>query len=254
VKKVYDALFGTSGQGLTLTQKAIALAILASTVTVVIATEPNIGGSARDILFALELGFAGLFLTEYVLRIWSVGVDSRYVGVRGRLRYAVTLPALIDLAALLPFLIGLAGSESLMLRLVRLLRLLMLGKLARYSMAFAVLSHAVSARRHELLVSGAIALLVLLVASTMLYVFEGMGQPEAFGSIPRALWWGVTTLTTVGYGDVVPQTPMGRIFGALTAIGGIGLIAMPTGILAGAISDAIKASRDRNLTASEKRE
>jgi voltage-gated potassium channel len=254
VKQVYEALFGTSGHGLTRTQVAIALAIVASTLAVVIATEPSIDGKARDILFAIEVGFAGLFLLEYLLRIWSVGVDHRYVGLRGRLRYAVTLPALIDLAALLPFLVGLAGSESLMLRLVRLMRLLMLGKLARYSLAFAVLSHAVSARRHELLVSGAIALLVLLLASTMLYVFEGIIQPEAFGSIPRALWWGVATLTTVGYGDVVPQTVIGRIFGALTAIGGIGLIAMPTGILAGAISDAIKANREHNVLGSEKRE
>jgi voltage-gated potassium channel len=254
VKQVYEALFGTSRRGLTRTQAAIVLAILASTLAVVLATEPSIDGKARDILFALELGFAGLFLMEYLLRVWSVGVDSRYVGLRGRLRYAMTLPALIDLAALLPFLVGLAGSESLMLRLVRLMRLLMLGKLARYSIAFSVLSHAVRARRHELLVSGAIALLVLLVASTMLYVVEGMTQPDAFGSIPRALWWGVATLTTVGYGDVVPQTGMGRFFGALTAIGGIGLIAMPTGILAGAISDAIKATREQNIPDSEKRE
>jgi voltage-gated potassium channel len=88
-----------------------------------------------------------------------------------------------------------------------------------------------------------IAGVLLLVSSTLLYIVEGDGQPEAFGSIPRAMWWSIATLTTVGYGDVIPVTAIGRLLSGLTALLGIGLIAMPTGILASAFSDALQRQR-----------
>jgi voltage-gated potassium channel len=91
----------------------------------------------------------------------------------------------------------------------------------------------------------AIAGALLLISASALYVLEGGAQPDAFGSIPRAMWWSVATLTTVGYGDVVPVTALGRVFATLTAITGVGLIAMPAGILASAFSDAMQRKRDR---------
>jgi voltage-gated potassium channel len=101
----------------------------------------------------------------------------------------------------------------------------------------------VHARRYELLISVGVGIFILLLSSTLMYLVEGHTQPEAFGSIPRAMWWAVATLTTVGYGDAVPETVLGRILGSLTAVTGIGLIAMPAGILAAAMSDAIQAKR-----------
>ena len=95
-------------------------------------------------------------------------------------------------------------------------------------------------RRHELLISIMLATVIMIFSSSILYLVEGAAQPEHFGSIPRAMWWSIATLTTVGYGDAYPITALGKIFAAITAIAGIGLIAMPTGILAASFSEAIK--------------
>jgi voltage-gated potassium channel len=118
-------------------------------------------------------------------------------------------------------------------------RILALAKLGRYSSALANIVGAIQSRKYELLISLCTALLAMLASATVLYGLEGGNNPESFGSIPRALWWGVATLTTVGYGDVFPITVMGKIFAGVFALAGIGIIALPTGILAGAFADAI---------------
>jgi voltage-gated potassium channel len=115
-----------------------------------------------------------------------------------------------------------------------------------------LISDAVRSRRYELGVSLLAAGAVLLASAVMLYLVEGQVQPDAYGSIPRALWWSIVTLTTVGYGDVYPVTLAGRMLGGLTALAGIGLIAMPTGILAAAFSDAFQKRRAREGGASER--
>lgn len=130
-----------------------------------------------------------------------------------------------------------------LLRLLRLLRLVRLAKLGRYSLAIGAIGDALRDRRYELGASVAIAIVLLLVTSSLLYVVEGEVQPETFGSIPRAMWWSIATLTTVGYGDVVPITALGRTLAGATALLGIGLVALPTGILAAAFSDALARRR-----------
>jgi voltage-gated potassium channel len=122
-----------------------------------------------------------------------------------------------------------------------------IAKLGRMSAAITVLTDAIMARRFELLVSLAVAVMALILSSTAMYLVEGAVQPEAFGSIPRAMWWSIVTLTTIGYGDVVPVTALGRIVAGITAICGIGLIAAPTGVLAAAMSDAVKHRRSKKL-------
>lgn len=114
------------------------------------------------------------------------------------------------------------------------------------SRAWRDIAAAIHSRRTELILTLGLALIAMLVASTFLYWAEGDVQPDKFGSIPRALWWSVVTLTTVGYGDVYPVTPLGKIFAAILAVGGIGLIALPTGILAAAFSDAMQRRRERD--------
>ena len=112
-----------------------------------------------------------------------------------------------------------------------------LAKLGRYSRAFIVLSSAVRARSSQLAVAFTLAFFFLIVGSTAMYWIEGDAQPNQFGSIPRAMWWCVATMTTVGYGDAVPATAVGKLLGGLIATGGIVLIAIPTGIMAAAFSD-----------------
>ena len=131
-----------------------------------------------------------------------------------------------------------------MFRLLQLLRLLRLARIGRYSRAMNLVVEAIRSRGTELILSFAFALTLMLGAATLLYIVEGPTQPAAFGSIPRAMWWAVETLTTVGYGDAVPVTPLGRILAAVTALCGIGFIALPTGILASAFSDALRRARE----------
>lgn len=114
----------------------------------------------------------------------------------------------------------LIGVEGVLLRLLRLGRLLRLAKLGRFSQAFRDIAFAVSKRRYELVVSLVIASVLMLVSASLLYVVEGDGQPDAFGSIPRAMWWSMATLTTVGYGDIVPLTVLGRVLATFTAVMG----------------------------------
>lgn len=126
------------------------------------------------------------------------------------------------------------------LRLLRLLRILRLAKLGRMSLAMRRLQQAVVSRRYELGLTVGLAFGLLIFGASALYFIEGELQPDKFGSIPRALWWAVETMTTIGYGDVYPKTAFGKIIAAFIAIAGIGLVAMPTGILAAAFSDAMR--------------
>jgi voltage-gated potassium channel len=243
--RLYRALYGAGGGGLTALQRVLVVLILGSLLITVLGTERELVAAAPGVFFWLEAGIATAFLVEYFTRLWAVGEHPRYCGFFGRLRYVRTPMALIDLVALAPFLLGVIGAESLVLRMARLVRLLVLAKLVRFSRAIHLLASVIHERRFELGFTVLVASTVVLLAASVLYFVEGELQPDAFGSIPRSMWWAVATLTTVGYGDVYPLTLLGRMFGAVTAFAGIGLIAMPTGILAAALSDALARAREQ---------
>ncbi len=230
--------------GLSPLNRLIAVLICAAILSAILDSEPALPEIWHQVFFWLDAAIFVVFLVEYVVRIWVAGEDPAYAGVSGRLRYMLSVPALLDLMALMPLLSPWIGSEGVVLRLFRLARIVRLARLGRYSEAFTAISRAVMSRRYELLMSFFAAAFVLLLTSTLLYVVEGEMQPETFGSIPRAMWWAIATLTTVGYGDVTPVTPLGRVFAGISAITGIGLIAMPTGILAAAFSDAVQNRRN----------
>lgn len=233
-------------QGLSLANRVLVVMIVSATGIAVIETEPTIAAGRERLFQVAELGFGIIFLIEYLARLWVSVEHPKASGTRfARLRYALTFPAIIDLAAVLPTLLLVAGGSSLVLRLVRILRILRLAKLGRLSSAWRDVVEAVHSRRFELLVTVGLAVVAMLVASTLMYWAEGDVQPDKFGSIPRALWWSAVTLTTVGYGDVYPITPLGKACSAVVAVTGIGLIALPTGILAAAFSDALQRRRDK---------
>lgn len=241
--------------GLSPVNKTLCILIVVSSAIAILETEDTITSQAPGLFAATETVFGFAFGLEYLARLWAVGVDSRYRGLIGRLRYMLTPLALIDLAAIAPIYLGLTATDPLLLRVCRLLRILRLAKLGRYSTALQHLVEAVHTRRHELSLSVLLTAMVLIVSSTLVYFFEAEGQPQQFGSIPRTLWWSIVTLTTVGYGDVYPVTVPGRILAGMTAISGVALIAVPTGILAAAFSDVFQkqraveeaAARDPNL-------
>jgi voltage-gated potassium channel len=230
--------------GLSTLNRFIVVVILVSVAFVVVESEPAIHDSNPILFHAVEIAVGLVFLVEYVARVWVAAEDPRYSdGLRGRLRYAMTPSALIDLLAVTPLFLHVIGAEAYVIRIMRVVRVLRLAKLGRFSVATRALSNAVHARRYELMISFGVAIFILVLTSTLMYIVEGHTQPATFGSIPRAMWWAIATLTTVGYGDVVPLTTPGRILGGITAVTGVGLIAMPAGILAAAMSDAIHTRR-----------
>ena len=218
--------------------------IIVAGLLAVVETERSLTTGNETTFQIVESVFAALFLVEYAARVWSSAENPHYgPGLRGRVRYMLSWPALVDIVALVPVLITPFGAEAFLFRLLRLARILAVARLGRFSRAAIVLADAVRARGAELFLSLGVGVMLLIVSSTFLYLAEARAQPVEFGSIPRAMWWSVATLTTVGYGDVYPITIAGRIFAGLTAVAGIGVIAMPTGILAAAVSEAIQKHR-----------
>lgn len=231
-------------KGLSPLNRCVCVLIVLSVALSILETEPVIVELSGRLLAITNLAIGLVFVVEYVARLWVCVESPRYgSGLRGRLRYAVSPAALLDLIAILPVLAFGTATETFLLRVLRLLRILRLARLGQFSRAISLVAEAVNSRRYELVLSVAAALGLLVISSSMLYLVEGAAQPDTFGSIPRAMWWSIATLTTVGYGDVFPVTPFGKVFAAITAMTGIGLIAMPTGILAAAFSDAIQRNR-----------
>ena len=214
--------------------------IIAAVAAAVLETEPKLGMADRGLFRGLELGFGAAFSLEFLARGWCAGGEARTFRAAwaSRMRWLFSVPTLIDILALAPTFFATTQMPTFGLRLLRMLRILRIARLGRFSRAWRELASVIGSRRDELLLTLFVAVLVMLVSSTALYLVEGDIQPAKFGSIPRALWWSVVTLTTIGYGDVAPVTPLGKVLAGITAFLGVGLIAAPAGILAGAFSEA----------------
>jgi len=187
-----------------------------------------------------------IFTLELFTRIWTSveAPETKYKHpLWGRVRYLLTPAALIDLIAILPFYLSFLIAVDL--RFMRVLRLLRVFKLTRYSTAMTILLNVL---RQEAKAFGAalfVLLLLMVFSASMIYLFEHKAQPEVFSDIPNAMWWAVITLTTVGFGDAYPITPMGKLFGAAISIIGIGMVALPAGILASAFSEQLHIRREK---------
>jgi voltage-gated potassium channel len=212
------------------------------------AVEARFGGELR----AFEIFSVVVFSAEYLLRLWSCVEDPRYARpVLGRLRWAVSFMALVDLASILPFYISFLGLEhhldARVVRALRLLRLFRVAKLGRYSTALQTLGRVARAKKEELVATLSLIVLLLVISSSAIYFAEhGVEHPnqnEAFTSIPASMWWAIVTLATVGYGDTFPVTVAGKIIGGFVALLGIGLFALPTGILGSGFMEDIQRRR-----------
>lgn len=184
-----------------------------------------------------------IFTIEYLVRLWVVvEASSRKKSRFPRLRYAITPMAIIDLLAIAPFYLSMLF--ALDLRFLRVLRLLRVFKLTRYSQAMSMLLEVFQEEFNAFFAAFSILFVLLILSASGVYLVEHHAQPEAFGSIPKAMWWALVTLTTVGYGDVTPLTVAGKIFGGLIAVVGVGMAALPAGILASGLADHLHRRRD----------
>lgn len=252
-KKFYEQLEPSAWprKGLSPVNLALVALIFIAVIEAVLDTEPTIS-RGRERLFAnLEFGIGIIFLAEYLARLWIAVENPRFNSSRfPRLRYALTPIAIIDLLAVIPALFAFGGAPSLLLRFFRILRILRLAKLGRMSSAWDDIRQAFYDRRHEFGLILALLLLTVLLSGSLMYFAEAQAQPDKFGSIPRALWWAIITMTTIGYGDTYPVTALGRILGGIIAIAGVMMIALPTGIFAASFTEAMDRRRQRDRTRS----
>jgi len=231
---------GENARRSTLIVKAIGVLIVFSILLAILAAEPVIRGPNLNFLAKLDLVVAILFLVEYLSSLWIAPLrNGARKGVRGALDFAITPMAILDLVAIAPTILGFITPELYLLRVIRLVRIGRIGRSKRVQKSVRHFNHAITSKREELQISAIYSAVVISLSSAFMYLVEGSVQPEQFGSIPRCLWWSVITVTTVGYGDVSPETAAGKIVAAITALFGIAVIAIPIGIVSSGFTDSL---------------
>ncbi len=223
IRQVIDSTETLPGRVFTFT---IQFLIIVSLVTFSIDTLPDLAPATKAALRLIEVVTVIIFSLEYVLRL---------VVAEKTLKFVFSFYGLVDLAAILPFYIA-SGLDLRAIRVFRLLRLLRILKLLKYNNAINRFRRAFVIAKEELILFGMVAVILLYLSAVGIYYFENSAQPEQFKSVFHSLWWAVTTLTTVGYGDMYPITAGGRLFTFFVLVIGLGIVAVPTGLIASALS------------------
>lgn len=214
--------------------------IMLNVIAVILETEKELYQKYQTIFEVFDEVSVYIFTIEYISRIWACTIDSRYSNpIKGRIKFALTPLLIVDLIAILPFYLPMIFPDMRFVRSVRLFRLFRAFKFVRYSETLQTFGNVVRLKKVELITSLMMVFFLLIFSSSIMYYVEHEAQPNAFSSILSTMWWGIATLTTVGYGDMYPITPIGKLFGAFIAILGIGMVALPAGILASGFSSEL---------------
>lgn len=213
--------------------------IIIDVLAMILASVPEYDSRFGTLLTGIKVGAVIVFALEYVARLWSVvGHSPRKLSpAQDRLEYAFSTLGIIDLLAFLPASIALVAAGHAMLAVLGVLPFF---KLVRYSPAMRSLLAALHAERRTLVGCLVILMGAVLVFASLLYAIEHDVQPDKFGTIPEAMWWAIVTLGTVGYGDVVPVTPLGKLVSVFAIVGGLTMIALPVAIISTAFADEIR--------------
>lgn len=210
-------------------------------VCVVIADTFDVNEKTKMVFNVIEYVSVIIFTIEYILRVWTA--DLLYPNKRkviAKLKYIFSFLAIIDLLAIMPFYLPFIISIDLrVLRMLRIIRLFRIFKINRYTDALTNIFTVFKVKKHELLSSIFVVLLLMVVAAVLMFNIENSAQPQVFKNAFDALWWALATLTTVGYGDIYPITTLGKILSAVIALLGIGLVAVPTGIISAGFVESI---------------
>jgi len=220
--------------------KLITFSILIAIIHLTLETEKALYEAYTVVFEITEIILTVIFTFEYTARILTY--NKNYYG-KSFLQFIFSFDLLIDLLALLPFYLTLLPIDLRYLRIFRLFRLARIFKLTRYNKAIQTVKLVLSTKKEILTISFILIGIVLYMVSAMMYYVENTAQPEVFSSIPKTMWWGVATLTTVGYGDIYPITALGRFLGGVIAILGIGIFAIPTGIIASGFTEYVEKSK-----------
>ncbi len=227
---------------------SIMILIALSILTIILDSFQSIHERCQTLFQAFEIITVIVFTIEYILRIWTA--DLLYPEAKHpRLKYCFSFMAIIDLLAILPFYVPFVSADLRflrMMRLFRLFRLLRVLKLGRYFDALQVIVKVIRTSGPQLVMSVVICFFVMLFSAIIMYEVENPVQPEQFPNVLSSLWWAICTLTTVGYGDVYPITAVGRFFASIISLVGIGIIAIPTGIIAAGFNQVINKEQDKD--------
>jgi len=219
--------------------------IILNIIAVMLETVPAIYEPHKEFFHYFDVVSVILFTIEYVLRVWSSNHEGKYGhSVTGRLRYVLSFGALIDLIAILPFYLHrFIGFDLRVLRILRLLRFLRLFRLTSYMKSTRMVLNVFKSTKNELLLSLILTLFLIVISSCLIYFSEHLVQPDKFTSIPGTMWWSVVTLTTVGYGDMIPITAIGKFMTSVILLAGVALFALPAGIITAGFLDEIRRAR-----------
>lgn len=218
--------------------------IFLNVVAVIVESVNSVTRQYGTFLQIFELISVVVFSLEYVARIYACTADPEFKGrVMGRVKFAFRAMSIIDLLAILPYFLPFLGIDLRYLRVLRLLRILRIVKIGRYYTSLKLIKCVFQSKREELVLSTVLMALLLVISSSLLYYCENTAQPDKFSSIPATMWWSVATLTTVGYGDMYPVTLFGKICASVVAIVGIGMFALPTGILGAGFVEVLEKKR-----------
>jgi voltage-gated potassium channel len=241
-RRLYDILehgpvAGGAGRAVA---RLIVLLIVVNLAAVTLESVPTIQARYGTLFTAIEMVSLVVFTIEYALRVWVAGEHGLHRHEsewRARWRYVASAAGLVDLLAVLPFWFAFAVPADL--RVVLVFRMVRFLKLARYSPGMRSLLETLNAERRALASCFVILIGATLISAAAMHLVERHVQPEKFGTIPDAMWWSLVTLSTIGYGDVVPLTPLGRVIAALTIFAGLIMIALPVGIVATAFAEQV---------------
>lgn len=222
--------------------------IILNVISVPLETVKGLYNQYSSIFWYFEIISVIIFTIEYILRLWSCTSSIKYKRrIIGRIKFLSTMPLLIDLFAILPFYIPMIIPVDLrFIRILRLFRMFRIFKMGRYSNSLVIIVTVLKRKKEELVMTLVFTILLIFIASTLMYYAESSTQPDKFTSIPATFWWGICTLTTVGYGDVFPVTPLGKIFSGVISLLGIGIVALPSGILASGFTEIIQEKKEKN--------
>lgn len=248
-KRIYNLLDEERGnqKGDGLVHYFISSLIIINVITLFLESYNDINKEYGDLFRSIELFSIIIFSIEYILRLWVADYAFAKAGpVKSRLKYMFSFMGIVDLLSILPFYLPYFISIDLrVIRVLRLFRLLRLFKLNRHSKALRLIVTVFKKTKSDILVTVFIVSFLLIMASTLMYDIENEAQPDAFANIGEALWWSVATLTTVGYGDIYPITGLGKLLSGIIALLGIGIVALPTGIISSAYIEEVQ---NRNKT------
>ncbi len=221
---------------------ALIILILLNVIAAVLETDAGIFSTYGRLLDFLAVISVLIFTAEYIVRVWCCTENPEYSDpVRGRIRYMLTPVALIDLLVILPFLLlPVLPLKPSTFAVIRFLRIFWILKMSHYSRALKTFGRVLSAKKGEIFIAFVIMLVLLILGSALIFFAEHDAQPAKFSSVIASMWWGIETMATIGYGDMVPITPLGKFIAGVVALLGVGLFALPAGIFASGFIEEIQ--------------